>query len=155
MSDFPVLCRPLTSPCLADVFAWVERTGKVAEIRMNSRLFLEMRRFYYPIYDHDPQANPLGYGFQGVLWGALLFTLAELKDDEIVLVDGEGKTTRFEVLEKYPYEIKVGFWVQVDGNRVRRSISVPFAKTEHLDVLLKSQVHMRGVITIPILSRMF
>lgn len=140
----PVLFRPLMEPCLLEAFELAERRRdtRVIAVGVNTRLFVEMRKFTRMVLDIETHATLLRAGLQATLWGAMVlsFASAELGDDEIVLVDEDGRTTRLEVAEGYPHEVKIEVCVRVDaGEPVRQTIVVPFAEVEHLDELLKTR----------------
>lgn len=140
----PILYRPLMGPCLLDAFQVAERCHdtRVVAVGVNTRLFMEMRKFGRDILDIESHAVMLRAGLQAHLWGAMVlsFAPAELGDDEVVLVDEDGRTTRLEVAEGYPHEVRIEVRVRVDaGEPVQETVVVPFAEVEHLDELLKTR----------------
>jgi hypothetical protein len=137
----PILYRPLTAPCLADAFTEVEeRQLRVEAVGVSSQIFAEMRKFGLGILDIESHAQLLKAGLQANLWGARLLTFhpKDLGDDELILVDGSGGTTRFQIAEGYPHEVKIEVRVFVDGAEPAiQTDVVPFAEVEHLDKLLQ------------------
>lgn len=138
----PLLYRPLMGPNLLAAFELAERAHdtRVVAVGVNTRLFAEMRKFTRMTLDIETHAAMLKAGLQAHLWGAMVlsFKQADLGDDEIVLVDEDGRATRFEVAEGYPHEIKIEVCVRVDaGEPVKQTVVVPFAEIEHLDELLE------------------
>lgn len=142
--EAPVLYRPLMGPCLADAFGAVEklRETRIVAVGVNTRLFVEMRKFTRMILDIETHATLLRAGLQATLWGAMVFSFApsDLGDDEVILVEEDGRTTRFQVAEGYPHEVKIEVRVRVDaGEPVQETVVVPFSEVEHLDDLLKTR----------------
>ena len=140
----PILYRPLMGPCLMDAYEVVERRHdkRIVAVGVNTRIFAEMRKFSVAILDIECEATLLRAGLQATLWGSMVlsFLPADLGDDELVLVDEQGRTTRFQIAEGYPHEVKIVVRVQVDaGEPVQQTVVVPFAEVEHLDKLLKTR----------------
>ena len=127
-----------------DAYEVVERLHdtRIVAAGVNTRIFAEMRKFSVAILDIESEATLLRAGLMATLWGSkvLSFSPTELGDDELILINEEGRATRFEIAEGYPHEVKIEVRVWVDaGEPVQRTVVVPFSEVEHLDNLLKTR----------------